>query len=89
MVQKQKDALFGSNHLHTYLGISALITTTALSGMGVPALYTTFPSTNTLPVNGNKSSVRSSQFTRSKSRCKNDCKILKKVKLNKRIFIET
>lgn len=39
----------GSNHLHTYFGTSAIISTTALSETGVPALFTTFPSTNTLP----------------------------------------
>jgi hypothetical protein len=41
--------LLGSNHLHTYFGTSAFICTTAFSETGVPALFTTFPSTNTLP----------------------------------------
>lgn len=47
---KKKCHLFlESNHLHTYFGTSALISTTDSSETGFPALFTTLPFTNTLP----------------------------------------
>lgn len=42
------------HHLHTYFGISAFISTIDLSDTGVPALFTTLPSTKTLPIKNMK-----------------------------------